>query len=208
MTTIGFIGSGNIGGTVARLAAAQGYDVVISNSRGPQTLAGLAGEIGERARAATRDEAARAGELVVLSVPLQAYDDLPADALAGKVVLTTDNYYPQRDGQIPALDGGATSAGWLQERFPDSKVVKVFNHITAADLASRSTPAGTENRRALAVFGDDEGARALVADLVDQLGFDAVDGGPLAESWRIQPGTPGYGPDLDRAGLTEALAKA
>jgi predicted dinucleotide-binding enzyme len=209
MTTIGIIGSGRIGGAVAKLGVDHGYDVVVSNSRGPSTLAPLVSTLGSRARAGTAEEAARAGDLVLLAVPLAAYSTLPADALAGKVVMVADNYYPQRDGQIASLDSGElTSAGLVQQLFPASLIVKVFNHIQSDHLASESQAAGTADRRALAIFGDSAQARSTVASLLDDLGYDAVDGGPLAESWRIEPGTPGYGPRLDASGLKEALAAA
>lgn len=209
MTTLGIIGSGNIGGAVAHLGVNAGYDVVVSNSRGPQTLSGLVESLGEHARAGTAQEAAAAGDLVLIAVPLAAYPTLPVDALAGKVVMLADNYYPARDGQIAELDDGeVTSAGLVQRLLPSSAVVKVFNHIQSGELAAQGTPAGTPDRRALAVFGDSPEARATVTAVLDDLGYNTVDGGPLAESWRIEPGTPGYGPRLDADGLKAALASA
>lgn len=209
MTTLGIIGSGNIGGAVAHLGVTSGYDVVVSNSRGPETLSDLVASLGEHARAGTALEAATAGDLVLIAVPLKAYPSLPVDALAGKVVMLADNYYPARDGQIAELDDGeVTSAGLVQRLLPSSQVVKVFNHIGAGDLAGQGTPAGTADRRALAVFGDSPDARATVTALLDDLGYDTVDGGPLSESWRIEPNTPGYGPRLTASGLKEALASA
>ncbi|WP_258725205.1 NADPH-dependent F420 reductase [Cellulomonas sp. NS3] len=209
MTTIGLIGSGHIGGTLARLAVEHGYDVVVSNSRGPETLTDLVAELGDRARAGTAQEAAEAGDVVVVTIPLEAYRTVPVEPLAGKVVIDTTNYYWQRDGHIPELDAQeTTSSALLQEHLPESSVVKAFNHITSADLGSRSTPAGTPGRRALAVASDHDDAKAQVSALLDELGFDAVDAGTLADSWRIEPGTPGYGPDLDADGLQAALAAA
>ncbi|MEW9553845.1 NADPH-dependent F420 reductase [Nonomuraea sp. NPDC050783] len=194
MTTIGFIGSGHIGGTVARLAVAAGYDVVLSNSRGPETLRDLVGELGPRARAATPAEAAAAGELVVVSVPLKVYRDVPVEPLAGKTVLDTNNYYPQRDGNIPELDEGtATSSELLQRHLPESGVVKVFNHINFRHLAELARPAGALDRSALAIAGDDPAAKDEATAFLDAIGYDAVDAGPLAEGWRFQPGTPIYG---------------
>src|SRR5262249_32599710 len=143
MATVGFIGSGNIGGTVARLATAAGYEVVLSNSRGPETLKELADELGPRARAATGPEAAAAGELVIVSIPVGAYPDVPAEPLAGKVVMDTGNYYPQRDGQIAELDDDSTtSSELLQSQLPGARVVKVFNNIMFKHLASLARPAG------------------------------------------------------------------
>src|ERR671911_2819320 len=182
MATIGLIGAGHIGAQVARLAVANGYDVVISNSRGPETLSALVAELGPRARAATPDEAARAGDLVVVSVPLKNYRDVPAGPLAGKLVIDTNNYYPERDGHIPELDNESTTTSeLLQAHLPTSKVVKAFNHIYAAHLTTDGRPAGTKDRRAFVIAGDDPGAKATVTRLLDEFGFDAVDAGPLKE---------------------------
>jgi len=209
MTTIGFIGSGHIGGTLARLAVEHGHAAVVSNSRGPHTLVDLVAELGDNARAGTADEAAADGDVVVVTVPFKAYRDVPATSLAGKVVVDTNNYYWERDGHVAALDDGATtSAELLAEHLEGARVVKAFNHITSADLGSRGTPAGTPGRRALAIAGDDAEAKAVVAGLIDRWGFDVVDAGPLSEGWRFQRDTPAYGPDLDADGLREALAQA
>jgi 8-hydroxy-5-deazaflavin:NADPH oxidoreductase len=209
MKTIGIIGAGNIGGQVARLAVAHGYKVVISNSRGPETLAGLIAELGESARAATPEEAARAGDMVVVSVPLRNYRSIPVEPLAGKIVIDTNNYYPQRDGRIPELDNeSTTTAELLQAHLPASKVVKAFNHIYAAQLTTDGRPAGTADRRALVIAGDDQEAKAAVTKLLDDFGFDTVDAGPLAEGWRIQRDTPGYGPRRNAAELRQDLANA
>ncbi|MEV0454082.1 NADPH-dependent F420 reductase [Catellatospora methionotrophica] len=195
MTTIGCIGSGNIGGTVARLAVAAGYDVVLSNSRGPETLAGLAAELGPRARAGTVAQAAAAGDLVLVSVPLHAYDSVPPEALTGKVVMDTNNYYPERDGQIEVLDdGSATSSELLQRHLPGAHVVKVFNNIFFKHLGALARPAGAPDRTALAIAGDDPAAKAAVTAFLDAIGYDAVDAGPLGAGGRkYQPGTPAYG---------------
>jgi len=209
MTTIATIGAGRIGTAVARIALAAGYDVVLSNSRGPDTLADLVAELGPGASADTAAGAAARGDLVVVTIPLHAVDDVPVEPLAGKVVIDTNNYYPGRDGQIAELDEHrGTSTGLLQRHLPASRVVKAFNHIESSQLASDGTASGTPARRALALFGNDAEARGTVARLLDELGFDAVDGGPLAESWRIEPGTPGYGPRLDADGMEQALAAA
>jgi 8-hydroxy-5-deazaflavin:NADPH oxidoreductase len=195
MTTIGFIGSGHIGSQLARLAVANGYDVVLSNSRGPATLAPLIAELGPKASAATPHDAAKAGDIVVVSIPLKAYREVPVQPLVNKVVIDTNNYYPQRDGHIRELDDETTTnSELLQAHLPTSKVVKAFNHIQAAHLTQHPLPAGSKNRRALIVAGDDEEAKARVARFIDQIGFDPVDLGPLREGWRIQRDTPGYGP--------------
>jgi len=209
MTTIGLIGSGHIGSQLARLAVAHGYDVVLSNSRGPETLQGLVDELGEHARAATPAEAAAVGDIVVVTTPLAAEATLPVDELAGKIVIDTNNYYPQRDGHIPELDDESTTvAERLQKVLPTSHVVKAFNHIGAAELTSQALPAGTPDRRALIVAGDDAAARERVAALIEQFGFDAIDIGELAEGWRAQRDTPAYVKRYDAAGLREALAAA
>jgi predicted dinucleotide-binding enzyme len=195
MRTIGLIGAGHIGSQLARLAVKSGHNVVISNSRGPETLADLVRELGPRARAATADEAARAGDIVVVTIPLKNLGDVPVAPLAGKIVIDTLNYYPQRDGHIADLDNEkTTSSEMVQRHLPTSKVVKAFNHIYAAELTTHGQPAGSANRRALAIAGNDAAAKKNVSELLDQFGFDTVDMGPLSESWRIQPDTPGYGP--------------
>ncbi|WP_067827527.1 NADPH-dependent F420 reductase [Nocardia inohanensis] len=194
MTTLGLIGAGNIGGTLARLAVAAGLDVVVSNSRGPETLAELVKELGDKARAGTPEEAAAAGDLVVVTVPMKAYQQVPGDALVGKVVIDTNNYYPERDGAFADLDAGvATSSELLQRHLPRSRVVKAFNNILFKHLGVLNRPAGATDRTALPIAGDDTDAKTAVAQLLDQLGYDIVDIGPLAESWRTQPGTPVYG---------------
>jgi predicted dinucleotide-binding enzyme len=209
MTTIGIIGAGHIGSQVARLAIKSGYDVVISNSRGPETLAELVRELGPKAKAATPAEAAKAGDIVVVSVPLKSYRAVPAPPLAGKIVIDTNNYYPERDGHIPELDNeSTTTAELLQKHLPTSKVVKAFNHIYAAELTTHGQPTGSPNRRALVIAGDDAAAKAAVTHLLDQFGFDAVDAGPLAEGWRIQRDTPGYGPRRTAEQLRADLAAA
>jgi 8-hydroxy-5-deazaflavin:NADPH oxidoreductase len=193
MTTLGLIGAGHIGSQVARLAIANGYDVVISNSRGPETLSDLVAELGPKARAGTSEQAAAAGDLVVVTIPLRNYRDVPVEPLAGKIVVDTNNYYPLRDGQIAELDDeSTTTAELLQAHLPTSKVVKGFNHIFAADLTTDGTASGTPNRRALAIAGDDAAAKKTVTELLDQFGFDTVDTGPLAEGWRVQRDTPAY----------------
>ena len=193
MTTLGIIGAGNIGSQVARAAIGVGYDVVIANSRGPETLAGLVEELGPRARAATAAEASAAGGVVVVTVPLHAIEKLPVEPLAGKIVLDTNNYYWERDGRIPALENGETTTSQLlQEHLPTSQVVKAFNHIPAVDITTDTAPAGAPGRRALAVSSDFPEAVELATRLYDELGFDAVDVSPLAESWRVERDRPAY----------------
>lgn len=205
MTTVGFIGSGMIGSTVARLSVAAGHQVVLSNSRGPETLKDLADELGPLARAATSAEAGAAGDLVVVSVPLHACPHLPAGSLAGRTVLDTGNYYPQRDDQIPELDSGSlTSSEWLQRHLPGAAVVKVFNNIYFKHLGSLARPAGAADRTYLPIAGDGAAAKSAVTQFLDSIGYGAVDAGMLAESWRQEPGSPvygaPYGPFADAAG--------
>jgi predicted dinucleotide-binding enzyme len=194
MTTIGFIGSGHIGSTVARLAVDAGHDVVLSNSRGPETLQDLVDDLGPRARAATTAEAAQAGDLVVLTIPLSAVDRVPNAPLAGKIVIDTSNYYPQRDGQIAALDDlSMTTSELVQSLIPGSRVVKGFNNINYLHLGSLQRPAGSGERSVLPIAGDDAEAKAAVTAFIESLGYDVHDAGSLADSWRFDVGTPAYG---------------
>ncbi|MCS5736327.1 NADPH-dependent F420 reductase [Herbiconiux daphne] len=209
LSTIGFIGAGHIGGQLARLAVAHGYTVVISNSRGPETLTDLVAELGPQATAATPEQAAAAGDLVVVTIPLKNYLDVPSAPLAGKIVIDTDNYYWERDGRIAALDDEATTVSeLLQAHLPGARVVKSFNNIMAGDLTTTGTPTGTPGRRALPIAGDDADAKAVVTTLLDEFGFDAVDAGPLAEGWRFQRDTPAYVTRMTAPEAREKLAAA
>nr|WP_156442104.1 NAD(P)-binding domain-containing protein [Cellulomonas iranensis] len=209
MTTYGIIGAGHIGSQVARAVIGQGHDVVIANSRGPQTLTELVAELGPRARAGTAQEAAEAAEVAVVTVPLQAIPTIPVESLAGKIVLDTNNYYWERDGRVEALDRGETTvSGMLQEHLPTSKVVKAFNHIMAADITTDGFPAGSPQRRALATSSDFPEAVEHVVALYDALGFDAVDVSPLSESWRVERDRPAYVVRQDRDELVANLARA
>jgi 8-hydroxy-5-deazaflavin:NADPH oxidoreductase len=209
MTTIGIIGAGHIGSQVARAAIGAGYDVVIANSRGPETLTDLVAELGPKARAATAAEAAAAGDFAVVSVPLNAYKDVPVEELAGKIVIDTNNYYFERDGHIEALDKGEqTVSGLLQEHLPTSKVAKGFNHIEFGKITEEATPTGTPNRRALGTSSNSPEVVAFVTNFFDEIGFDTVDSSPLSESWRFDRARPAYGPRLNREEFATALAEA
>ncbi|WP_255203822.1 NADPH-dependent F420 reductase [Myxococcus sp. AM011] len=206
---IGIIGAGYIGSALARKWVKLGHQVVLANSRGPDTLKELAAEIG--ATAGTVEQAAHAGEVVVVTIPQRAVVDLPKDLFKGVpanvVVIDTGNYYPIRDGDIPALTSGQIESAWVGEHL-GRPVIKVFNNIYSKSLAEKGAPKGSPGRIALPVSGDPAEARAKVMRLVDELGFDPVDAGGLDESWRHQPGTPAYTKDFDARGLKEALAAA
>ena len=193
MTTIGLIGSGNIGSTVARLAVAAGHDVVLSNSRGPETLTELVDELAPQARAGTASEAAAAGEIVVVTVPLKAYRQVPVEQARGKVVIDTNNYYPERDGRIADLeDESTTTSELLQAHLPGSRVVKAFNNIYVTQLAGLPRPTGDPQRSVLPLAGDDAAAKRAVTAFLDSIGYDALDVGPLSEGWRFQRDTAAY----------------
>ncbi|AZM64225.1 MULTISPECIES: NADPH-dependent F420 reductase [unclassified Streptomyces] len=205
MTTIGFIGSGNIGGTLARLLVDAGHDVVLSNSRGPHTLHDLVTRLGPRARAATPAEAAAAGDLVVVTIPVRAYRQVPAEPLRGKVVIDTLNYDPARQGHVPEIDAENTPPHLLlQTHLPGSHVVKAFSSIFHRHLATLGRPEGAPDRSTLPIAGDSDDAKRAVATLIDSLGYDTHDVGPLAESRRFAPGTPAQLAHLDPDGMFAA----
>jgi predicted dinucleotide-binding enzyme len=206
---IGFIGSGHIGSIVAKKAIEAGHEVVVSNSRGPETLSDLVGTLGPKASAGTAGQAAEQGDIVVVTIPLKDLKDVPVAPLAGKVVIDTMNYYPERDGQIAALDSGAsTTCELTAAHLPQSKVVKAFNSIQAAEIGSTARPKGDPARRALPIAGDDAQAKAVVAELIEAFGFDVLDAGPLREGSRFENGTPAYGARANHAELESLLAKA
>jgi predicted dinucleotide-binding enzyme len=191
VTTIGIIGAGEVGSQIARAAIANGYEVVIANSRGPETLRGLIADLGPSARAARAAEAAAAGDFAVVAVPLKLVNDMPVAELAGKIVLDTNNYMAWRDGNFPVIDRGEKTVHELrQDQLPTSKVAKAFTHVQAPSLLRQGRPAGAPDRLALAVSSDHPDAVALVTRLYDQFGFDTVDNSPLSESWRSAPNTP------------------
>jgi 8-hydroxy-5-deazaflavin:NADPH oxidoreductase len=193
MTVIGIIGAGEVGSQIARAAIANGYDVVIANSRGPETLQDLIDELGPSARAATAAGAAAAGDFAVVAVPLKVVNDMPAQELAGKIVLDTNNYMVWRDGHIPVIDSGEKTVHELrQEHLRRSKVVKAFTHIQAPRITTAGRPAGTSGRLALSASSGFPEAVELVTRLYDQFGFDTVDNSPLSESWRSGPGQPAW----------------
>lgn len=209
MTTIGIIGAGHIGSQIARAAVAHGYEVVIANSRGPETLTELVDELGPKARAATAEGAAEAADVAVVTVPFRAYGSIPVEPLAGKIVIDTNNYYFERDGHVPALDEGRdTVTGMLQRHLPTSRVAKGFNHIGAPQITTDGQPAGTSGRRALATASDFADAAQFVTDLYDQFGFDTVNLGPLSQSWRIERDQPAYVVRQTRDELVANIAKA
>ncbi|MFE9812024.1 NADPH-dependent F420 reductase [Streptomyces sp. NPDC005227] len=193
MTTIGIIGAGEVGSQVARAAVAHGYEVVIANSRGPETLEELVAELGPSARAAHAADAAAAGDFAVVAVPLKAVNDLPVEELADKIVLDTNNYMPWRDGHFDVIDSGEKTVLELrQEHLPASRVVQAFTHIQAPRITTAGRPAGVPDRLALPTSSDAPEAVALVTRLYDRFGFDTVDNSPLSESWRTAPGQPAW----------------
>ncbi|WP_106815092.1 NADPH-dependent F420 reductase [Microbacterium timonense] len=209
MTTIGIIGAGHIGSALARAFSGLGYDVVISNSRGPESLQDLVAELGPKVSAASAYDAAAAGDIAVVTVPLRALRDVPVEPLAGKIVLDTNNYYFERDGHIDALDRGETTTSELvQQHLPASKVVKAFNHILAGDINTTGLPAGAPDRRALGTASDYPEAIEFVTGVYDALGFDTVNAGPLSESWRLERDRPAYVARQTADQLRENLAKA
>lgn len=194
MPTLAVMGTGRIGSTVARLAIAAGYDVTLANSRGPESLAGLVAELGPHARATSADDVTADAELVVVAVPAGVYAALPMAALAERVIIDTSNYNPGRDGDIPALDDGSTGPSMLlQQLVGSSPVVKAFNTIFYLHLAALARPHGAADRSTLPIAGDDTAAKTAVSSLLDDLGYDTLDIGPLSEEWRIVPGRPAYG---------------
>jgi len=208
---IGIIGSGSIGATVARLFTRTGHEVALSNSRGPDTLAETVRGLGPRARAMTVEDAARFGEVVLVAIPFGRFASLPAGAFAGKIVVDANNYYPQRDGQVPELDAGrTTSSEMLAAHLPSARVVKAFNTIYFEHLAGQGDPAlPMEERRALFVAGDDPEAKRVVEGLIEEIGFGTLDTGGLAEGGRRQqPGTPVYNREMTVRQAREALAGA
>jgi 8-hydroxy-5-deazaflavin:NADPH oxidoreductase len=209
MTTIGIIGTGHVGSSLARAALAHGYDVVLSNSTGPDSLDGLVGELGPHARAATPAEAAAESDFAIVAIPITTVEQVPVEPLEGKVVIATINYFPQRDGHIAEIDSGTvTVPGVLQAHLPKSHVVRAFSMLDAADMSGDGHPAGDPKRRAIAIAGDDPAAKELVAKLCDEFGFDTVDLGGLAESWRVDPGQKAFVTHQNRAELEANAANA
>ncbi|MCQ8833787.1 NADPH-dependent F420 reductase [Streptomyces malaysiensis] len=209
MTTLGFIGAGSVAGQVARKAVTLGYDVILSNARGPETLADLIAELGPTARAATVIQTAQDADVVMAGIPMAAYRDLPVAPLRGKIVIDAINYYPPRDGHIPALDTGeTTTSGLVQQHLEGAEVAKGFNHIAAADITTDGRPSGTPGRRALTTASDFPKAAAFVTELYDRFGFDTVNLGPLSESWRAEFGRPAFLAAVGTADLRARLAEA
>lgn len=208
MTTIGIIGAGEVGSQIARAAIANGYAVVIANSRGPETLTGLIAELGPSARAATAADAAAVADFAVIAVPLKLVNNMPVEELAGKIVIDTNNYMAGRDGHFPVVESGAKTVHELrQEQLPTSKIAKAFTHIQAPTLFRFARPVGSPDRLALAVSSDHPHAVELVTDLYDQFGYDTVDNSPLSESWRSGPGTPVWQRSLLGGAGRNALAR-
>lgn len=207
---IGIIGAGNIGGTLTRRLRAVGHDVEVANSRGPETLRDLATETG--AQAVTIRDAVRGKDVVIVTIPEKNIPELPKDLFAdvpgNVVVIDTGNYYPrQRDGRIEPIEHGLTESSWVAQEL-GRPVIKAFNNIYADHLLNKGKQKGAADRIALPVAGDDPKAKGVVMDLVDQIGFEPIDAGPLSQSWRQQPGTPVYGTDYGADSIRHALSEA
>jgi predicted dinucleotide-binding enzyme len=204
---VGIIGFGNIGSALARYLTILGHQVIISNSRGPESLREVAAEIG--ATPVTTEEAAGATDIVIIAIPEKAIVDLPLSILSSSkaIIVDTGNYYPSRDGKIADIEGGLCDSEWVAGLL-GHPVIKAFNNIYAASLASKALPSGTPGRIALSVAGDDEREKQVIMGLIDNIGFDAIDAGSLSESWKQQPGTPAYCQDFDKDALRSALQKA
>jgi hypothetical protein len=205
---IGIIGSGHIGGTLAEKLAAAGHEIGMANAHGPRSLERRAERLGDRVCAMTVDEAAAYGELVIVSIPLGSYRSLPAAPLAGKIVVDTNNYYPQRDGHLAELDADSTtSSELLQRHLPAARVVKAFNAVRWDTLAEEGRPHGAAERLAVPLAGDDAEAKGVVAGLIDEIGFDPVDVGDLAQGGRkIQPGAAVYVAHMTASEMERRLA--
>ena len=207
---IGIIGAGNIGGNLTRRLTALGHDVTVANSRGVDSLSELVAETG--AKAATAATAAEDADLVVVTIPQKNIPNLPKGFLDGAkenvVVIDTGNYYAQlRDGLIAEIEDGITESRWVANQI-GYPVVKAFNGIYSVNIIEKARPQGDPDRMALPVAGDEPASKKVVMDLIESLGFDAVDSGNIDGSWRQQPGTPVYGLVGDIKAVTEALAAA
>ncbi len=204
---LGILGAGAIARAVAALASQRGHEVMVSNSRGPETLAEIAVALG--CQAGTSAEAAAFGDLVLVAIPFHACRSLAPGPLAGKIVMDACNHYPGRDGADTALEAMADTSGQvLARQLPQARVVKIFNAIMARDIVPHARPAGAQDRRALPLAGDDGAARQIVAAFLDEIGYDTVDAGPMVESWRFERGMPGYCIPLRRASMAQALQAA
>lgn len=201
---VGIIGAGFIARALAQNLLRAGHEVMLSNSRGPQSLRSTVASL--KCKVGTVAEAAAFGEVVAVAIPMSAWRELPADALAGKVVIDIMNYYPERDGPIAELEGGLGTSELIAMQLPGAKVVKAFNAIMANDLHNNPRPPGAPDRKALPIAGDDAGAKAQVAKLVEQVGFDVVDAGALQEGWRFERARPAYCVPMDKATLAATLA--
>lgn len=206
--TLGILGAGRVGMSIARQALGAGYEVSIAASGDPAAIELIVEVMAPGARAVTAADAVRAADLVVLAVPLPRFDTLDPTMLAGKVVVDAMNHWAETDGHVPALDGAPSSSELVARHLADSHVVKTLNHISYQDLERDGAPAGAPERRALAVAGDDDEARARVMELIERLGYDAVDAGPLAAGTAVEPGTEVFNGRFDRAGIEEQLELA
>lgn len=203
---IGMIGAGHIGSTLALHFVRVGHDVAVSNSRGPESLAGLVEEIGGSIRAVTAQEAAEFGQIVVVTIPYGRYTELPTEPLRDKLVIDTCNYYPERDGHDAELDDDRTTSSEKIRAHTGSNLVKAFNAIHWQNLRDRARGKGEPGRLAIPMSGTDAEAKAVVSGLIRDIGFDPVDAGDLDSGGRThQPGTRLYGAELSAAEMSDLL---
>ena len=202
---IGILGAGRVGTALARLALASGHDVRIATSRPPEDIALLVEIITPGARAGAAADVIAASDIVILALPLSKYRALVPEQLAGKVVIDPMNYWAPTDGVLPEFEGEHSSSEVIQRFLPEARLVRSFNHMGYHEIEQEARPAGDPERRSLAVAGDDEDARQVVAAFIDRLGYDIVDAGPLAASRKFGTGTPIFGGGFTRAELAERL---
>ncbi|WP_052436949.1 NAD(P)-binding domain-containing protein [Georgenia sp. SUBG003] len=204
--TIGVLGAGRVGTAVARQALRAGYEVLVATASDPSQIALIVEVTAPGARAVTAAEAVGGSDVVVLSVPMRRYDTLDPALLAGRVVVDAMNYWPATDGRLPVMEGERSTSEVVQDFLAGARLVKTLNHIGYHELETDHSPAGSPGRRALAVAGDDDEARSLVGEVVDRLGYDVVEAGPLAAGRVLEPGTEIFAGRHDGEALRALLA--
>lgn len=202
---VGIIGAGAMARALCKHSIDAGHNVMLSNSRGKASVAMLADMLG--CLSGDAQEAVEYGDIVIIAVPLYAYRSLPKKRLSGKIFLDLLNYFPHRDGNIPELQHGEmTTSELLAKELPGARVVKAFNSITVDDLSADARPVGAAERRAIPIAGDDQEAKVITSRFIDQIGFDVVDAGSLADSWRFERFRPVYCVAMDKGAMEATLA--